>query len=279
MAIFKFYKQPFIIALHYHNQETPGEPSVSKQRQRDGCRGSYSKNDTEKSIFGTAMERDGEQLMEPWKKREAGEKEKVEGWMEGRGAMKGSCSTCDGWALAQVWRRDQIKSLSRQQWTRDKVITFAPSFPLSPPSLSTTLSPTLSGLSSLELSASCLSVYMESWPSLQSVVRHISIMYSGSLLYAITYFHLLAWWIWLSVRNNILKQYKKTWNIRAAAAQSKYIIGSKICSHPFWNTFFSGLDPIFQLWGSVIIHSMKIFRINVWFLLCAKRHRGTKMDQ
>lgn len=120
--------------MHCHNQETPGEPSISEQRQREGCRGSYSKNDTEKSIFGTAMERDGEQLMEPWKKREAGEKEKVEGWMEGRGAMKGSCSTCDGWALAQVWRRDQIKSLSRQQWTRDKVITFAPSFPLSPPS-------------------------------------------------------------------------------------------------------------------------------------------------
>lgn len=37
----------------------------------------------------------------------------------------GPCSTCDGWGLAQVWRRDQIKSLSRQQWTRDKVITLA----------------------------------------------------------------------------------------------------------------------------------------------------------
>lgn len=61
----------------------------------------------------------------------------MEGWMEGRGerAMKGSCSTCDGWALAQVWRRDQIKSLSRQQWTGDKVITFPPSLPApSPPS-------------------------------------------------------------------------------------------------------------------------------------------------
>lgn len=71
-----------------------------------------------------------------WNKKggeQSGEKEGTEGWRRRKEHEHGGvCSTCDGWALAQVWRRDQIKSLSRQQWTRDKVITFA-SLPLLPP--------------------------------------------------------------------------------------------------------------------------------------------------
>lgn len=119
----------------------------------------------------------------------------MEGWMEGRRAhaKEGSCSTCDGWALAQVWRRDQIKSLSRQQWTRDKVITFAPSLPPSLP-VSTTLSLSLGSLSSRyyhQFTAAQLPVCGENGPSSLSNVRHVSIMYTGSPFYDITFFYLV----------------------------------------------------------------------------------------
>lgn len=129
-----------------------------------------------------------------WKRGRKGgvgqRKKGMEGWMDGEksASEEGFCSTCDGWALAQVWRRDQIKSLSRQQWTRDKVITFA-SLPPSLLSPSTPLSLSLSGLSSLyhhQLSAALLSVWRENRPSPLSNVRHISILCSGSLFYDTT---------------------------------------------------------------------------------------------
>lgn len=134
---------------------------------------------------------DGESTLKTDLVRDRGRKEWKDGWMDGEksASKEGFCSTCDGWALAQVWRRDQIKSLSRQQWTRDKVITFA-SLPPSLLSLSTSLSLSLSGLSSLyhhQLSAALLSVWRENRPSPLSNVRHISILYSESLFYDITF--------------------------------------------------------------------------------------------
>lgn len=85
----------------------------------------------------------GEKKKKGWRRR----KERRE-----RGRV---CGACDGWAGAQVWRRDQIKSLSRQQWTRDKVITFASLF--TPPSSPSLLSPSLSLYLSQRESPSSLS--------------------------------------------------------------------------------------------------------------------------
>lgn len=208
-------KQPIIIALHYHNQETSGEPIVSEQRHRDAEKAGAAVTQRMTRRCGERWWATDGALKERKSRRERWRKRQAEGWMEGS-AMKGSCSTCDGWASAQVWRHDQIKSLSRQQWTRDKVITFAPSS--SPfPSPSTTLSLSLSALSSLycrQLSAARLSVCGESRPSLLSVARHVSIMSSGNLLYAITYFHSVAWWIWLSIRNILKYNKKKCYSVK-----------------------------------------------------------------
>jgi len=67
--------------------------------------------------------------VEPWRK-EGKDRGGVgmEGWRE---EEEEPCCACDGWAFAPLWRRKQIKSASRQQWTRDKVITFTRLLPSS----------------------------------------------------------------------------------------------------------------------------------------------------
>lgn len=154
----------------------------------------------------------------PREKRKVGTGEK-DGWREmGVGGRKDGCreneserwrdlcSTCDGWALAQVWRRDQIKSLSRQQWTRDKVITFPPSRPplSSPPSTCLPPSvwvPAVCPHFTISSSQSGGRLGLHSWvmlDTLQSCTLEARFMTSLTFSWRI-------WWISLSVRNNILK--------------------------------------------------------------------------
>lgn len=68
-------------------------------------------------------------------------------WKEGcreekKSKRQRSCHTCDGWAFAQVWRCNQIKSLSRQKRMRDKVIISDPPSSFALPAIQS-LSPTL----------------------------------------------------------------------------------------------------------------------------------------